>query len=103
MSQNENELKNEEEKDNNEEENNQEINMDEKEVNKEINMDEKEENKEINIDEKEENKEKEKEIKFKKGDLNDDQLDNINCEILKEDYPEYDLSFKVIVIGDSGI
>ena len=33
----------------------------------------------------------------------DDQLDNINCEILKEDYPEYDLSFKVIVIGDSGI
>ena len=90
MSQNENELKNEEEKDNNEEENNQEINMDEKEVNKEINIDEKEEN-------------KEKEIKFKKGDLNDDQLDNINCEILKEDYPEYDLSFKVIVIGDSGI
>ena len=101
MSQNENELKNEEEKVNNEEENNQEINMDEKEVNKEINMDEKEVNKEINIDEKEENKEKE--IKFKKGDLNDDQLDNINCEILKEDYPEYDLSFKVIVIGDSGI
>ena len=23
-------------------------------------------------------------------------------EILKDDYPEYDLSFKVIVIGDSG-
>ena len=23
-------------------------------------------------------------------------------EILKEDYPNYDLSFKVIVIGDSG-
>ena len=25
-----------------------------------------------------------------------------NYEILKEDYPEYDLSFKIIVIGNSG-
>ena len=31
------------------------------------------------------------------------ELDNMPFEVLKEDYPEYDLSFKVIVIGDSGI
>ena len=27
--------------------------------------------------------------------------DKINYEILREDYPNYDLSFKVIVIGNS--
>ena len=26
-----------------------------------------------------------------------------NIEILKEDYPNYDLSFKIIVIGNSGV
>ena len=31
------------------------------------------------------------------------ELDSMPFEVLKEDYPEYDLSFKVIVIGDSGI
>ena len=53
-------------------------------------------------DKKDENKEKRKESESKiKIDLN--QLDEIEYQILKEDYPEYDLSFKVIVIGDSGI
>jgi hypothetical protein len=28
--------------------------------------------------------------------------EKINYEILREDYPNYDLSFKVIVIGNSG-
>ena len=28
-------------------------------------------------------------------------LDSIEYEILREDYPNYDLSFKVIVIGNS--
>ena len=27
--------------------------------------------------------------------------DNLDYEILREDYPNYDLSFKVIVIGNS--
>ena len=53
-------------------------------------------------DKKDENKEKRKESEPKiKIDLN--QLDKMEYQILKEDYPEYDLSFKVIVIGDSGI
>jgi small GTP-binding protein len=29
--------------------------------------------------------------------------ENLQYEILKEDYPNYDLSFKVIVIGNSGV
>jgi hypothetical protein len=30
-------------------------------------------------------------------------MDNTDeCEILPDDYPQYDLSFKVIVIGNSG-
>ncbi len=27
---------------------------------------------------------------------------NIHCEILPEDYPSFDLTFKLIVIGDPG-
>ena len=27
--------------------------------------------------------------------------DNITCEVLPDDYTQYDLSFKIIVIGDS--
>ena len=30
------------------------------------------------------------------------QTDNLDYQLLREDYPEYDLSFKIIVIGDSG-
>ena len=30
-------------------------------------------------------------------------LDNMDVEILSEDYTTYDLSFKIIVIGDSGV
>lgn len=32
----------------------------------------------------------------------DENEDKKDYEILKEDYPNYDLSFKVIVIGNSG-
>ncbi len=45
-----------------------------------------------------ETKEKDKKIEIKQNQLNDKKY-----EILKEDYPEFDLSFKVIVIGNSGI
>ena len=45
-----------------------------------------------------ETKEKDKKIEIKQNQLND-----MKYEILKEDYPEFDLSFKVIVIGNSGI
>ena len=30
------------------------------------------------------------------------ELDGLKYSILKEDYPVYDLSFKIIIIGDSG-
>ena len=30
------------------------------------------------------------------------ELEGLKYEILKEDYPVYDLSFKIIIIGDSG-
>ena len=33
------------------------------------------------------------------GDINDQE--NLDYEILREDFPNYDLSFKVIVIGNS--
>ncbi len=33
---------------------------------------------------------------------NQKQTDNLDYQLLREDYPEYDLSFKIIVIGDSG-
>ena len=32
-----------------------------------------------------------------------DSLENQNLEILPDDYVNYDLSFKLIIIGDSGI
>jgi len=32
-----------------------------------------------------------------------DSLENQNFEILPDDYVNYDLSFKLIIIGDSGI
>ena len=30
-------------------------------------------------------------------------MDKLTCEILPYDYPSYDLSFKIIIIGDSGV
>lgn len=33
----------------------------------------------------------------------DSSIDNYDVEILAEDYSNYDLSFKIIVIGDSGV
>ena len=30
-------------------------------------------------------------------------MDNEECEILGDDYPNYDLSYKLIVIGNSGV
>ena len=36
------------------------------------------------------------------GNTNNDQNGNKEYEILSEDHPNYDLSFKVIVIGNSG-
>jgi hypothetical protein len=65
-----------------------------------------------NIEKKEEQKKENKEEskEDKKEELSDqkihkglDQLDNMEYELLKDDNQEYDLSFKVIVIGDSGI
>jgi len=32
-----------------------------------------------------------------------DNQDELNCEVLPDDYTQYDLSFKLIVIGDSGV
>ena len=72
-----------------------------------INTNEQEENKnqEQNI-KKEENEEKdekdEKQQKKEKKEINDNELDNMKYEIINEDSQEYDLSFKIIVIGDSG-
>ena len=39
-----------------------------------------------------------------KNDLknNSKESDGINVTVLKDDYPVYDLSFKIIIIGDSG-
>ena len=56
----------------------------------EIKVKKEEEKNDINR-EKEENKE-----------IDENDLDNLKYEKLKEDIQEYDLSFKVIVIGDSG-
>lgn len=32
-----------------------------------------------------------------------DKLSNLKCEALPDDFSQYDLSFKIIVIGDSGV
>ena len=59
-----------------------------------------------NIKDKQENNEEnglQKPEENKKDSLEDIQeLDGLNYSILKEDYPVYDLSFKIIIIGDSG-
>ena len=55
-----------------------------------------------NLEKKEEGKE---EIIIKENpneQKNQKQTDNLDYQLLREDYPEYDLSFKIIVIGDSG-
>ena len=39
---------------------------------------------------------------LQEGNTNNDQNANKEYEILSEDHPNYDLSFKVIVIGNSG-
>ena len=33
----------------------------------------------------------------------ENQNDKVDYEILPDDYPKYDLSFKIIIIGDSGV
>ena len=59
-----------------------------------------------NIKDKQENNEEnglQKHEENKKDSLEDIQeLDGLKYSILKEDYPVYDLSFKIIIIGDSG-
>jgi hypothetical protein len=59
-----------------------------------------------NIKDKQENNEEnglQKPEENKKDSLEDIQeLDGLKYSILKEDYPVYDLSFKIIIIGDSG-
>ena len=35
--------------------------------------------------------------------MENNQEENTNYEILPDDYPKYDLSFKIIIIGDSGV
>ena len=59
-----------------------------------------------NIKDKQENNEEnglQKPKENKKDSLEDIQeLDGLKYSILKEDYPVYDLSFKIIIIGDSG-
>ena len=37
-----------------------------------------------------------------KSEINLSSLDDIKFSVLKDDYPVYDLSFKVILIGESG-
>ena len=54
------------------------------------------------INEQGQKKENEK-IKNKKKGIKENQLNDMKYEILKEESSEYDLSFKVIVIGNSGI
>ena len=54
------------------------------------------------INEQGQKKENEK-IKNKKKEIKENQLNDMKYEILKEESSEYDLSFKVIVIGNSGI
>jgi hypothetical protein len=45
---------------------------------------------------------KEKENKEKNPLTINNDLDGLKYTILKEDFPVYDLSFKIIIIGDSG-
>ena len=35
--------------------------------------------------------------------MEEDQNEKTNYEILPDDYPKYDLSFKIIIIGDQGV
>ena len=35
--------------------------------------------------------------------MEEEQIDNMDYEILSDDYPKYDHSFKLIIIGDSGV
>jgi GTPase SAR1 family protein len=35
--------------------------------------------------------------------MEEEQIDKIDYEILSDDYPKYDHSFKIIIIGDSGV
>ena len=84
---------------------NDDLNNEKKTKEKQANNDE--QNPEINeqspgINEQEKKKENEK-IKNKKKEIKENQLNDMKYEILKEESSEYDLSFKVIVIGNSGI
>jgi GTPase SAR1 family protein len=38
-----------------------------------------------------------------KGETKQNKIDDVQYEILPEDYSSFDLSFKLIVIGDSGV
>ena len=84
---------------------NDDLNNEKKTKEKQANNDE--QNPEINeqspgINEQEKKKENEK-IKNKTKEIKENQLNDMKYEILKEESSEYDLSFKVIVIGNSGI
>lgn len=68
-----------------------------------INNDEEKNNKNQEQNTKKDEKEgEEKDEKEKKSEIDDNELDNMKYEILNEDSQEFDLSFKIIVIGDSG-
>ena len=49
---------------------------------------------------KKENNNSQKETNNSKTDIS--QLENLEYKLLREDYPIYDLSFKIILIGESG-
>ena len=55
-----------------------------------------------NLEKKEEGIEEIKIKEIPNEQKNQKQTDNLDYQLLREDYPEYDLSFKIIVIGDSG-
>ena len=62
-----------------------------------INENAKKNNEELNKNENENTKEERRTEEYQK------ELDNMKYQLLREDYNLYDLSFKIIVIGNSGM
>ena len=62
-----------------------------------INENAKKNNEELNKNENENKKEERRTEEYQK------ELDNMKYQLLREDYNLYDLSFKIIVIGNSGM
>jgi hypothetical protein len=62
-----------------------------------INENAKNNNEELNKNENENKKEERRTEEYQK------ELDNMKYQLLREDYNLYDLSFKIIVIGNSGM